>query len=368
MKKSLEDVERQIYELRKTVRYDIRELTVEVISSKYDESIDEENHSDKNFNCIYVPEYQRDFTWDIKRQSRLIESIILGLPIPLIFVAENNDSSWEIVDGSQRIRTLHSFINNKLELKGLERLTNLNHYKFEELDKSRQGKFLNTALRMIVLSEETTDQVKKDMFERINRGSDLLKPMEKRKGIYKGSFNKFIYDYCNNNKKLKRLAPVDKWLQNRQESEELILRFFALIEKDTYKHGIKGGITGHLDKFLESKNKELDSLEPETLEQQIKGYKSQIDDVLDFVDKHFPYGFRPTHNPQTKRAVFEAVSVGVHLFLQKNNSLEINVDKEYICESLKSDEFRQNAYIANELHKKKKLFGRVNYIVKMLEG
>ena len=165
MKATIECVEDEIYSKRKTVRYDIRDLTVEAISNKYSDSLDEdeEEKAKKSFNYIYIPEYQRDFTWDEDRQSKLIESIILGLPIPFIFVAENRDSSWEIVDGSQRIRTIHSFVTNGLQLQNLKSITSLNGYTFKELDKSRQGKILSTALRIIVLSEEKTDNVKKDI-------------------------------------------------------------------------------------------------------------------------------------------------------------------------------------------------------------
>lgn len=88
-KNKIELSEQQIYDLRKTVRYDIRELTIEIIVSKYikGKGYDSEvNDEDADFyNCIFVPEYQRDFTWDTVRQSRFIESVILGLPIPLIF-------------------------------------------------------------------------------------------------------------------------------------------------------------------------------------------------------------------------------------------------------------------------------------------
>jgi hypothetical protein len=185
-KTKVEKAEQQIYDLRKTVRYDIRELTIEIIVNKYNKGLDydEDSTSKANsdyYNTIYVPEYQRDFTWDDVRQSRFIESVLLGLPVPLIFVAENKDSAWEIVDGSQRIRTLDSFLSNKLQLKGIEKIHSLNGFCFNDLDKSRQGKFKDTPMRMIVLSEDADDSVKKDMFERINRGSDLLKPMEKRK-------------------------------------------------------------------------------------------------------------------------------------------------------------------------------------------
>ena len=103
----IDKAEEQIYNLRKTVRYDIRELTIEIIVNKYNKGLDcdddiESKDNSEFYNTIYVPEYQRDFTWDDVRQSRFIESVLLGLPIPLIFVAENKDSAWEIVDGSQK--------------------------------------------------------------------------------------------------------------------------------------------------------------------------------------------------------------------------------------------------------------------------
>ncbi|MCO2170819.1 DUF262 domain-containing protein, partial [Pseudomonas aeruginosa] len=216
----IQKLEEQIYLKRREVRYDMRDLTVEYISDKYSDGIeysetDEEERSDLTLkrNVLFIPEYQREFTWDERRSSKLIESILLGLPIPFIFVAENSDGAWEIVDGSQRIRAIHYFVTNNLQLTGLESLTQANGIKFDNLENSRKGKFLDTALRLIILSEETTDDVKKDMFERINRGSDLLKPMEKRKGIYTGKFTSFIYNYVESDNNFKELVKVDKWLE-----------------------------------------------------------------------------------------------------------------------------------------------------------
>lgn len=367
--KDIKQVESQIYEKRKTVRYDIRDLTVEVICSKYDDSLDDtsENSEPSVFNYIYVPEYQRDFTWDKKRQSKLIESLILGLPIPFIFVAENKDSSWEIVDGSQRIRTLHAFVNNNLELIGLKTLDKLNRFKFNNLDTSRKGKILNTALRLIVLSEETTDGVKKDMFERINRGSDLLKPMEKRKGIYQGRFISFIYDFCKSNKDFRELAPIDGWLKKRQEREELLLRFFALSDGNAYTKGLPSGIANFLDSYLEKKNAEFDQLSGPDIEKELKKYEDRILKVIDFVDKNFPYGFSATDHRNTKRSVFEAIALGTYVFLESKNEKKEGLDKNYIIEKLADKEFRKFAYVANELHKKHKLSGRVNFIYNMLK-
>ena len=94
--------EEQIYDLRRVVRYDIRELTIEIIVDKYVDGINydsEMSSADASsfYSKLWIPDYQRDFTWDVTRQSRFIESILLGLPIPLIFVAENKNSIWEIV-------------------------------------------------------------------------------------------------------------------------------------------------------------------------------------------------------------------------------------------------------------------------------
>lgn len=367
-KQPLESVEREIYSKRQTVRYDVRDMTVEALVDKYEYSLSTDVLSKKKkYNFIYVPEYQRDFTWDLDRQSKLIESIVLGLPIPFIFVAENKDSSWEIVDGSQRIRTLHAFVRNNLCLNNLQSVSSLNGYKFDELDESRQGKILNTALRIIVLSEETTDDVKKDMFERINRGSDLLKPMEKRKGIYTGDFCTFLYNYCETNEKFKKLVEIDKWLVKRQEREELLLRFFAITDTESYAKGVREGIAVFLDNYLEKKNNELSEKNEKETKEILDAYANKINNVVDYVEKNFPYGFRHKQNPQTKRSVFEAISVGVWLALKNGKALE-SLDVEHVKDVLDSSKFKQYTHVANELHRKPKLKGRVQIIYQLVTG
>ena len=363
----INSVEEQIYEKRKTVRYDVRDLTVETKANKYDDSLELDDDMSGRFNYIYVPEYQRDFTWDITRQSKLIESIILGLPIPFIFIAENKNSAWEIVDGSQRIRTIHSFIKNNLRLENLEELSTLNGYLFSELDVTRQGKILNTALRIIVLSEETTDDIKKDMFERINRGSDLLKPMEKRKGILQGEFTNFLYSYCEKATLFKQLALIDKWLVNRQEYEELLLRFFAISDKSAYESGIQTGISVFLDNYLSEMNKKLSSMSQNDKKNLLYEYEDRINKVCEYVNKNFPYGFRHKYNPQTKRSVFEAISIGVWLAI-KNNVIKNPLDKENVEKSLSLDKFRQCTHIAYKLHEKQKLNGRISFIYELVSG
>ena len=297
--KKIEDAEKQIYSEQQEVAYDTREFTIEYIVNKYNIGADTEE------NEIFVPDYQRDFVWDADRQSKFIESIILGLPIPFIFVAEMKETGrLEIVDGSQRIRTLSAFLNNLLSIGKLEKLTLLHGFKFSDLSVPRQRKFRNTPIRMVVLTDKASPQVRNDMFERINRGSESLKDMEKRKGIYKGPFNDFIYRICSENKKFQRITPLVKWLKNRQEHQELVLRFFALSEH-YHEYPNNTGISKYLDEYLDKKNKTFTKKDE-------KQFEAKFNQMVDFVDENFEFGFAKASVPQVSRVYFEAISVGRH--------------------------------------------------------
>jgi hypothetical protein len=239
-------VENQIISNQQSVSYDTREFTVELVVSKYKEGIEDDQ------NEIYVPEYQREFVWDRERQSKFIESVILGLPIPFMFVAEMPDTGrLEIVDGSQRIRTLNAFLDNKLKLSKLDMLTHLEGFYFKDLTIPRQRKFKNSVLRMVVLSDKTTEKVRMEMFKRINKGPDLVNSMELRKGLLQGAFRDFIYKECAIIETFEKLCPLTVLAKNRQEGQELILRFFAFY--DEYPNYTKG-LSDFLDKYLDKKN------------------------------------------------------------------------------------------------------------------
>lgn len=349
----IDDLENQILEQQKTVDFDTREFTIEIIVQKYLENID----SDENE--IYVPDYQREFVWDVIRQSRLIESITLGLPIPIIFVAENSSGRLEIVDGSQRVRTLAAFLNGELKLSNLEKLTKMNGFSFSELPISRQRKIKNTPIRMIVLSEYATEDVKNDLFERINRGSDLLRNMEKRKGIYRGPFTSFIYDECAKNPLLKALAPLAKTVDNRQEHEELILRFFTLIDNAPKYSSFNKGVGYTLDDYL--KNQNLNFTENE---KQIK--KKQFDDMLNFVAKNYEHGFCKRPGQGVSRIFFEAISVGSHLALQERPDITLN--KINVSTWLSDRNFHSAVAGKYHTHTPEKIRLRIDYVTRKLIG
>ncbi|MEZ2232429.1 DUF262 domain-containing protein [Microcoleus sp.] len=163
--------EEQIDEIKQKIDYHTTEYTIEFIVDKYLEK------DDDDFSEIYIPEYQRELIWDIDRQSRFIESIILGLPIAAIIVAGIKETGrLEIVDGSQRVRTVVAFMTNQLQLSNLKTLNSLNGSYFKDLAPSRQRKFKNTSLRMIVLSDKADEKVRNDIFYRINTSNLDLTP------------------------------------------------------------------------------------------------------------------------------------------------------------------------------------------------
>lgn len=343
----LQRIEEQILEEKKAVDFDTREFTVEFLVGKYLKDLETDE------NDIFVPDYQRDFVWDEIRQSKLIESITLGLPIPIVFMAEDSNGRLEIVDGSQRIRALAAFLEDDLTLTALDRLTELNELKYSDLPKSRQKKINNTPIRMIVLSEAATEEVRNDLFERINRGSDLLRNMEKRKGIYQGSFNSFIYNNCAKNELLKKLAPLSKSVKNRQEHEELILRFFLLIDDYPRFKTHSRGIGVVLDEYMDKKNKIFDADE-----QEIKS--AQYERMLKFVNDAFVNGFAKRPDQGVSRIFVEALSAGVHFALEEKPN--ISRDKIDPGVWLRDKEFKLLISGKHRTHTPEKIRQRIDYV------
>lgn len=363
--KKIEEAEEQIYKLRQSINYDTRELTIGQLVEKYNAGIEYyPNNSSENadyYGAIYIPAYQQDFEWNKKSQSKLIESILLGLPIPLLFVAENKNGIWEMVEGSQIVKTLNDFLCNKLELIGLEHVSTLNNFKFDDLTKSRKNKFLTTPTRVIILSENVNDEIKKDIFERINVPSKLLKIMKKRTNKYTGYFTDFICSYSNQNLKFHRLTPIPKSLQKNQKREELILRYFAFSQENNYKKITNIDINVFLDNFLDEKNKELEKLNEKERQQFLVKYENEFDKIVDFVDTNFKYGFRLNDTLETKRVIFEAISLAVNLILKE--SKKINIDKEELMIELNKQEFNTMISKNTQMYKDDKLKNRVEYVV-----
>lgn len=317
-------VEEQIRQQSKPVDYKTLEYPIEIIVQKYLDGEDEDE------NEIFIPDYQREMVWSEENQSKFIESIFLGLPIPYIFVAdvssevESEDSArLEIIDGTQRVRTLARFLQNELVLENLKKLTELNNLRFQDLSGSRQKRFKRIPLRMIQLTEEADEGIRRDLFERINSGSIELNEMEKRIGGQPGLFLDLIQDIAKTSK-LQELCHFSRVQKDRRDPQEYVLRFYAFLYQ--YKE-YPGKVHVFLDNFLIEQNNNLKKLKQENLEafdDRINQMNQEFNSMLDFISQNCPEVFaigvkkiRPT-----TRSKFESISVGVSLALRENPNLK----------------------------------------------
>ncbi|MGF1888106.1 DUF262 domain-containing protein [Photobacterium profundum] len=303
-KELMKKAEEQLQTYSKKIDFYTSEYTVEILANKV-----------KNGEFT-VPAYQREFTWDEARKCKFIESLLIGLPIPFVFFWMNDETGeLEIVDGSQRLRTLEEYLGNRLTLQGLERLGLLNNTIFNDLPLSRQRKVLNKSIRGIILSEDTDMEARIDLFERINTGSKVANPAEVRRGALRGSFMDFITQIAQNELFL-NLAPVSAKQKKERESEELAARFFA------YSDGLEGykdDVSPFIFRYIKKMNQEFDN-QPGLVEE----YNARFERMLAFVEASFTLGFRKTPaSKTTPRARFESIAIGVYQALEDNPQLVV---------------------------------------------
>lgn len=181
------------------------------------------------------PEYQRKYVATPKIASKLIESIIMDVPIPVIYLAEEKDGTYSVIDGQQRLTSFLSFITGKYPNGDLFKLTGLKVYKelnrklFSDLDKEFQNKIRKTTLHTIVIKKESNEDVKFEIFERLNTGSIKLNEDEIRNTVYRGDYIKLLAE-LEENETFHKVVQKDNY-KKRMIYRGMILRFFAISEK-----------------------------------------------------------------------------------------------------------------------------------------
>jgi len=271
-----------------------------------------------------APEYQRHFVWDTTRQSALIESLFLGIPIPSLFMATNADASWEVIDGLQRLTTILNFIGDeeelgktsvqhkKFKLSGLEKLDSMNGLAYEDLPKSMQIMLKTRPLRITVLNDRSDFNVRYDLFERLNTGGVTLHEQEIRNCVFVGEFNDFIKELSED----EDFRSVVKMTANAERSgsyEELVLRFFAYFEdSDLFVHSVKG----FLNDYMEKKTKSFKDK---------KSYKKLFKRTFKGLKENLPEGIvRGARKNITPIVLFEAISVGCARALEDNPEADLD--------------------------------------------
>jgi hypothetical protein len=172
------------------------------------------------------PDFQRRYVWPKNLASRLIESILLNVPIPPCYLSQNDEYELDVIDGQQRLFTIFRFVENQFPLSDLEVLKELNGLRFHELPLKQQRQIKTHTLRCTVITNESHPEIKFDVFERLNTNTVPLNAQELRNCIYRGPLNDL----------LKEVVGYEPWLSilgkkktdPRMRDEELALRFFAL--------------------------------------------------------------------------------------------------------------------------------------------
>lgn len=336
------DLQKQLMEQKMKVDFNTYDLSIKELMGMV---------SDELINI--APEYQRQFRWDKERQSNLIESLFLGIPVPSLFMATNADGTWELIDGVQRVSTIISFAGTKeqqdklnsskvkeLTLTGLRKLSDFNDKKFSDLPVEVQTKFKLTSIKVTTLSDKSDKDVRFDLFERLNKGGVILTDQEIRSCVYRGGFNDFIKELAKDKNYVECVH-----LSERQESdgtrEELVLRFFAyLYDLDSFVHSVKDFLNNYMakadKKFNYSKNEKIFKI------------------VFNKLNSALPNGISKGRK-NTPVNLYEAVAVGAALAYINTGKINTEGIQEWIVDE------ELIRYTTGATNTKLRVIGRIEY-------
>lgn len=271
---------------------------------------------------IEIPEFQRKFVWKKPQASRFVESLLLGLPVPGIFLyRENETRKLMVVDGQQRILTLSYFYEGRFENGRVFKLSGLeSRYEgktYEDLEPNDCRKLDDSIIHATIIrqeKQEEDDSSKFSIFERLNTGGTQLSPQEIRSAIFFGPFCKLLIE-LNKNESWRKLFGKPN---ARKRDEELILRFLALFhESENYRPSM----ARFLNEYMKQ-NRNLDCQRQKEIENLFNRTASTI------LDKISARAFKP--QTALNAAVLDAITVGVATRLQSgavHNSLETQYKK-----------------------------------------
>jgi uncharacterized protein with ParB-like and HNH nuclease domain len=278
------------------------------------------------------PEYQRRHRWNDETSSRLIESLILNIPIPTIYLsqdfdvdAETEESRYSVIDGQQRLTAIFNFFKNKFPISSLEILNDLNGSFYKDLPPFLIRRLEERTLKCLRIDSTIDPQVKIDIFERLNSGAVKLEAQELRNAVLGGPFNNLCKELAqdNNFRILLQINPENPEASNRvkkMEDVEIVLRFFALINDKykTYKRTQEKGFKDFLtDTMNEYNDKNQDLYYALTTE-----FHETMELVLTYFGKNAFAKYTKDSDGlrmQSKfnLAVFDALAPNIHYFLKK---------------------------------------------------
>lgn len=303
---------------------EIERARKEIVSDGYEMSLGEVMNLYKDNELKINPEFQRLFRWDITRKTRFIESILLSIPIPPIFVFQDDDGNWELIDGLQRLSTVLEFAGllngvdgKRVEpstLEGTKFLPSLADRRWQiwkegdkSIDKAMQMQIKRSRIRIEILLKESDENAKYELFQRLNTGGAQLSEQEVRNCVavmINPELYKLLKNLSENEHFVKTVSQTDKALE-KQSGVELVLRFFAF-KHYPYKKGLD--VHEYLDEALIniSKSEKIDWSAEEVL---FKKVFSLLDEALG--DKAFKRWDGSSFGGKFLMSLYETIAFGI---------------------------------------------------------
>jgi hypothetical protein len=283
---------------------------------------------------IKIPEFQRGYVWPIKQASRFVESLLLGLPVPGIFLSrENETNKLLVIDGQQRLRTLHAFYeglfpSTKKEFSLVDVQVGFEGKTYKSLEEEHRRVLDNSIIHATVVKQTEPSDGSSGIykiFERLNSSGMLLSPQEIRTAIYGGALSTLLSELNKNARWRKLFGPVNK----RMRDQELILRFFALAKAAApYARPMKT--------FLNNFMHQNKNIPPAAC----KDLRTMFDESVSLVlERIGPKAFKPVST--FNAAVFDAILIGISARLGKGPINDFGGIASAYKEVLANSDFQQ---------------------------
>ncbi len=301
----------------------------------------------KNRELIIQPEYQRLFRWSDQQKSHLIESILLELPIPQIFVIENPDGVLELIDGLQRTSTVLQFVEpdsvglEPLVLEGCTLIPALNGMKFHDLPLSLRLSLKRSPLRTVVIKKQSRGFLRYEMFKRLNTGGSNLEPQEIRNcsarmlGDEGVKFYTFLVKLTQNQDFSACAEYLPQPEKEKKGAEELVLRFFASKNaRDLFRGSVRDWLDNYMEEVLLAKRDFAYESEEDIFSDVFRLANQKLGDTAFLRYRGgSPVGSLPP-------AYFEAISIGIANARNTIRSKDSVTLREKLSELVQSEDFR----------------------------
>ncbi|MBD1212902.1 MAG: DUF262 domain-containing protein [Dolichospermum circinale Clear-D4] len=302
--------------------------------------------------------YRQSDIWTTKAKSRLIESLLIRIPIPIFYIDATNDDKWLVIDGLQRINTFKKFIiDQEFTLTELQFLTDLNNKKYNDLPRAYQRRIEETELTVCLIEPGTPDEVKYNIFQRINTGGLPLNNQELRQAMNPGKPIKILKKLANL-PEFKTVVNFSKKRNERLEDHELILDFIAFTLTNYQDYPQNKGHTYFLNETMNKLNK----LENDLIQEIENKFIIAMKAAYDIFGNN---AFRKSSNSPISKALFAAWSVILSQLNPQQIDILINRKElltERFIENMRTDnDF--NRSISQAANKVKYRFKQINQIV-----